>query len=129
VCWKCKLDAIREREKMKLIFSTEVLEFLASFKKEMNTKDICYRIGLVNSVLWLACEDKDNITSSDVLVACYKDEVKVWCDTGDLDVLRGTTVDYELHGLSKRICFKDPRFGRVLFAGDPHPALIGEKDD
>jgi len=120
---------------MELTFTQEALEFLASFRSENfsdfeeGAEGICYRIGLVRGKIWLAMEAEENITKADELVASHeKDDVKtlVYCDSEDLEILRGTEVDYELHGLSKRICFKDPRFGRVLFAGDTHPALAGE---
>lgn len=138
MCWECKLKAIREREAMELTFTKDALDFLASFRSatfsdlEEGHKGICYRIGLVRGVIWLAMELEDNITSADVQVICHEPDedtkILVYCDSEDLEIFRGTEVDFELHGLGKRLCFKDPRFGRVLFAGDMHPALEKEND-
>lgn len=115
---------------MELTFTKRARDFLASFETVDGDKTLYYRIGLVEGKIWLAMEQKGLITQFDTFVAgAVTDQgtkLSIYCNEEDLDILRGTTVDFELHGLSKRICFKDPRFGRVLFAGDIHPALAGE---
>ena len=111
---------------MELTFTEELVKFLASFKKETEENVLHYRVGLLDGAFWLALEDECDITKADEIVHHHKDDnvdLYIYCDCEDLELLRGTTVDYENQGLTKMICFKDPRFGSDCFAGDIHPAL------
>lgn len=126
MCWECKLKAAIEREKMELTFTKELLRFLSSFKKETEEETLYFRVGLLEGAFWLALEDKDNIGKADELAEYYENDtvdLYIYCDCEDLEILRGTEVAYEMHGLSRRVCFKDPRFDNVYFSGEMHPAL------
>jgi Fe-S cluster assembly iron-binding protein IscA len=127
-----KLKALIERDKAKISLSDEATKFLKSFRTEVDDalevgeddvemEQLVFRIGLINMMFWIGFEDEHAITDLDVTLHEDK-ELKVIAQDSVFEFLRGCVIDYELHGLSKSLVFKDKAFDRPYCIGETHPA-------
>jgi Fe-S cluster assembly iron-binding protein IscA len=124
-----RIKARTERDKKTVTLSESAIEHLKSFRQEMDSipaeeeqKQLLYRIAMPNMRFMLGFEDQHEVTDEDTEVFA-DEELKVVCDEEVFDFLRGVTVDYELHGLSEKITFKDESFKKAHCCGELHPSV------
>jgi Fe-S cluster assembly iron-binding protein IscA len=117
-----------ENDKRELKFTDSLMAFLRELNEIAPQKESrpTFRVSLEDSCFFLGFEDEEGITPDDKVVheeeSRFKlNSIRIVCNEVDFDVLRGTTVDYELYGLSKQVVFKDERFKRPYCCGELHP--------
>jgi len=108
---------------MKMVFTENLLIFCSELHDLLgqDTKPL-FRVGLPEGRFWFAVEDEDNVTINDDIVFDEEGLIIV-CDSDEHEILKGTTVDFELYGLDRRIVYKDKRFKHTHISGDLHPAF------
>lgn len=116
----------------KVTLTPAAVDFLKSFRVEVddaleegidNTEidQLVFRVGILDSMFWVGFEDESEVTDLDEVLFEDKD-LKVVCQDTAFEILRGATVDYELHGLTNSLVFKDEK-GNTYSCGETHPAL------
>jgi len=116
----------------KIELTPAAVDFLKSFRAEVDDAleegvdneeidQLVFRVGILEGIFWIGFEDESEVSDLDEVLFEDKD-LKVICQDAAFEILRGTTVDYELHGLSMSLVFKDEN-GMTYCSGEPHPRL------